>query len=242
MRYQIALKAPLTAYLFTLHPRNKGAQGRTFDEVAALARLAHKYHVQDIEDEALDLLRQPYTDSFDEWVAGKKPESISVERVHAIGAVNVARLTGMTSMLPIALYYCCNLGSNLLDGWKREDGHIEHLSVDDLKRCFTARETLCKTGAQIFLKIFHDQPSATCLNVEKCRTALSEMTQSRVKFHLPTAVECRVLRSWKRVIDADSLTYGICIMCKMDLFARDEEARREVWDKLPDIFGVSVPK
>ncbi|PIL26553.1 hypothetical protein GSI_12311 [Ganoderma sinense ZZ0214-1] len=221
------------------HPA-KGKQKLAFEEVAAQARLSHKYHIPDVEEQALDLLRERYTHSFDEWTTGKKSESISADRVHAIGAVNIARLTDATSMLPSALYTCCNLGPDLLSGWKREDGRVEHLSVDDLKICFAARETLCKEGAQIFFKIFHDQPSAECLSGDKCRAALGEMTKALVKCSLSLAIECSVLQSWKTIITIKAASHGVCVRCKKELLARDRKARMEVWDKLPGIFGVSV--
>ncbi|KAI1795351.1 hypothetical protein LXA43DRAFT_1108500 [Ganoderma leucocontextum] len=226
-------------HLFRILLPKKDEKKHTFDEVAALARLSHKYRIQDVEEQALDLLRQWYTDSFDQW--SQVPASISVSSLHAIGAVNIARLTDTPPMLPISLYSCCYLGPDLLDGWKREDGQVEHLSVDDLKICFAARERLCKEGAQIFFKIFHDQPSHKCSSVDKCRAALNEMAQALVKANLSLAVECNVLSSWKSVIVMKAAIHGACSACKKELLARDEKARRQVWDKFPDIFGISVP-
>ena len=221
-----------------LYP-SKGETKHTFDEVCALARLSHKYHIQDVEEQALALLRQPYTDSFDQWLRGSA--IVSNSPVHAIGAVNIARLTDTPSLLPLAFYRCCSLGPKLLDGWKREDGHVEHLAVDDLKICFAAHERLCKEGAQIFFKIFRDQPSEECSRADKCRAGLNELVQSMTKSTLLLAIECSVLSSWRSIITKVASDHDICDACSKELHKRDERARKEVWDKLADLFGVRIP-
>ncbi|KAI1787069.1 hypothetical protein LXA43DRAFT_855995, partial [Ganoderma leucocontextum] len=57
----------------------------------------------------------------------------------ASGAVNLARLTGHDSLLPVALMACCKLGPELGEGFTREDRMREMLSYDDIVRCFVGK-------------------------------------------------------------------------------------------------------
>ncbi|KAI0753736.1 hypothetical protein C8Q74DRAFT_1306677 [Fomes fomentarius] len=50
------------------------------------------------------------------------------------------------SLLPPALYICCNLGGAVLDEWAREDGTIEHLSEQDLRLCINGSCALVRRG------------------------------------------------------------------------------------------------
>ncbi|KAI1795330.1 hypothetical protein LXA43DRAFT_1090978 [Ganoderma leucocontextum] len=85
----------------------------TFDELAAVIRLAHKYNVPQVQDQAL-----PH---------------IALKPAHSIGVINLACLTDMPSLLSVAFYDCAHRGSALLDGWTHEDGTVEHLSDADLR-------------------------------------------------------------------------------------------------------------
>ncbi|PIL26523.1 hypothetical protein GSI_12281 [Ganoderma sinense ZZ0214-1] len=39
----------------------------TAEELSTLAQLSHKYHIQDVQEQALESLHKRYTDDFDEW-------------------------------------------------------------------------------------------------------------------------------------------------------------------------------
>ncbi|KAM5539614.1 hypothetical protein V8D89_006723 [Ganoderma adspersum] len=112
----------------------------TFDEISAVIRLAHKYRIPQIRDQALALLQQFwYTSSFSVFTGPRPDRDIDVRPVHAIGAMNLTHLTETRSRLPLALYACAYVDSALLfDGWAREDGAVERLADADLRRCLDA--------------------------------------------------------------------------------------------------------
>ncbi|PIL26489.1 hypothetical protein GSI_12247 [Ganoderma sinense ZZ0214-1] len=115
-------------------------QPHSFETISAVIRLADKYHIQSVQDHALRALqRYHFTSNFDAF-SGPPDLVIAVKPIHAIGAVNLARLTNTPRMLPLALYQCCRLDNEaLLAGWTRADGTVEHLTPEDFERCSAAR-------------------------------------------------------------------------------------------------------
>lgn len=68
---------------------------------------------------------------------------MTFEATDAIAAVNIARLTNTTSMLPVALYMRCQLGiETILDGITREDGTVKRIAHDDVLTCMAAQRIL----------------------------------------------------------------------------------------------------
>ncbi len=105
--------------LLTLRcPRYHGTSPRTFNEISAAIRLAHKYHIQDVQDQALASLKTGmYSSDFDDWFMPPTLACLKdLKPSAAISVVNLARLTDTPSLLPGALYLCSHLGGRLLDG------------------------------------------------------------------------------------------------------------------------------
>ena len=171
-----------------LHPNDE--KEHTCDELSALARLSHKYRIRDVEEQALELLRDRYTDDFDKWRFGVGKRSAASTKSDCIGVVNVARLTDTPSLLPAALYSCCLLGGPLLDGWTREDGCVEYLSNDDLKRCLVAQERLCKEAAGIMCEVLEVRPSTRCSDSLGCCAALKDIALSIMRGGLAQGIGC----------------------------------------------------
>ncbi|KAI1795311.1 hypothetical protein LXA43DRAFT_37645 [Ganoderma leucocontextum] len=152
---------------------------RHFDEVFALVRLAHKYHIQPVQDQALAALRLfDFTDDFNTYFTGiaNKTRSLVSKKARAIGAVNLARLTDTPSMLPLALYRCAYLDSALLlEGWKRRDGTVEELSPADLRRCINGRVALSQEQSIMRYRLFDDHPSDECAHPGQCQEMLRSL-------------------------------------------------------------------
>ena len=76
----------------------------SFDEVSAIVRLAHKYHIQSVQDQGIHALQDfPCTSNFEVLNCPPK-RRIFVRGNEYIGAVNLAGLTDTPVMLPFALY------------------------------------------------------------------------------------------------------------------------------------------
>ena len=212
----------------------------TFDQLSSVTRLSHKYNIGDLEDQAIRCLKTLFPDSWEDFNSnvGRCFGELEVLPVHAIGAVNLARLTGTPSVLPSALYLCCQLGSTIFDGWTREDGQTEHLSPEDLRRYVDGRMALIQEVLSILLDVFGVSASEDCKSRRACRegirkTAMAAMRNSQASDPL-------ILDSWSEVIQHMARAYGICNTCKALLLSREDKTMKRTWAKLPELMGVEV--
>ena len=90
---------------------------------------------------------------------------------HAISVVNLARLTGESSILPTAFLDCCVLDEWIIDGFDHADGSHEELAFNDLRCCLKARSDLAAAGVSVFTRAYSPEPSAKCMTTESCREA-----------------------------------------------------------------------
>ncbi|KAI0351202.1 hypothetical protein OH77DRAFT_1430000 [Trametes cingulata] len=236
------LRYLLRVLLPTTHPSffNHGPAGRcvSFHEVSAILRLAHKYGIADLEQQALCALRTRYVKSFKEFERDTYSENIDFFQIHAIGAVNYARLTGALDILPFAMYECCTLGGSIVDGWKREDGTVERLAHADLKRCLDGREVITHEAVRLLFRIFHPAPSAKCTAAKKCgkgiAAVLARMGCSE------NAVSTEVFDTWANAMPEDIKAYGICGSCEGMLLEHDRAERKKLWQQLPTFFALDI--
>ena len=91
-----------------------------FREASACIRLGQKYQVDGLVEQGLAFLRKLYPSDF-VTLQLRRRDGI-LDNVCAISVVNIARLTGADYLLPVALAACCQLGSDILEGYTREDG------------------------------------------------------------------------------------------------------------------------
>ena len=117
-----------------------------FHVLSALIRLSHKYQMEDIEKSAVRATRALYPTDLHAFMAMKNHVS-EKSLVYAIGAVNLARLTGTPSILPAAFYHGAVLREKVILGLVREDGTKEYLSEEDLARCIRGIERLTVESA-----------------------------------------------------------------------------------------------
>ncbi|KAI1786070.1 hypothetical protein LXA43DRAFT_1111894 [Ganoderma leucocontextum] len=149
----------------------------SFDELAAMVLLGHKYQIEDVQEQALNLLKTFYTDQFDTWE--KTLDSrwdpgvlFSIETANPIGAVHLARLLSEPSMLPVAFFGCAVLGSEVLDGWTRQDGSVEYLSPEDTKRAVDGYGELSLDCIPTIDRIFNPTPDPDCMSQDTCQEDL----------------------------------------------------------------------
>lgn len=155
------------------------------DELFAVARLAHKYEVDDLLRQTISCFKTYYTTSFDVWNTkgqfGDVPFEVSHEEsplIYGIGVINLARLTNNPSMLPLAFYDCSSLGGKVVNGWKCPDGTVEDLSSEDLKRCFDGCIALVNRATRRYSKFLDSTYCIMSLKqVSSCKSALLAMKQ-----------------------------------------------------------------
>ena len=215
-----------------------------FTDLANCIRMAHKYDIQDLLQDCLKELERYFPTNLNSWNSRLQCDP----RSSAIEAVNLARLTGTSSILPAALYSCCQLdGQELLQGRARADGVVENLSAEDLARCIDGKVKLCARFTQLVYGIFDVGED------ESCKRGAGYCMHSLVSFraHLlekgglqykPTGT----LLSWKSYVVQQNRAYkgtargSACTTCINSLCKRERELRRELWDELPELMGLPI--
>ncbi|GBE89301.1 hypothetical protein SCP_1503090 [Sparassis crispa] len=201
------------------------------EEAVALVRLAQKYEIDDLREEGLAKMKSIFTDDFEAWRAS----SFCVSRADAVAAVNLARLTGTLSMLPIALYYCSTFSpSEIIRGVPRADGTVEELSAEDVGRYIDGRVGLSTVGIVGFIGLF-SQTSPDCSSSLTCEGA-AKCVQKNVLNLFPSRGlrydSC--LTSLANAIDR--LKSKMCQQCNEFLTKKDLERKCNVWERLPALF------
>ncbi|KAI1795294.1 hypothetical protein LXA43DRAFT_992260 [Ganoderma leucocontextum] len=227
---------------------NEAPPVRTFDEVFAVISLAHKYNIQDVEAQALNALRDNGFSS-DFALCSNLDRQPRVTAINSIGVVILARLTDASTMLPLALFQCTIPGSvDIVRGWKREDGTVEHLSPEDLARCINGRNALVPHEILLPSRFFKNEPSSDCRTGTQCLEVLRNMlvfVSGDEKLSTRRALDdwTMVLRQFA-TLGIPTLQGGryirVCTYCEAELLARHQRERMRMWELLPEVFGVTV--
>lgn len=191
---------------------------------------------------ALDYLKSHFTHSFDRWEKIPVWSPDGFEEHHAIGVVNIARLTGETSLLPTALWLCSMLGSAVLEGFTYSDGTKETLSPEDVALCIQAQQ---KLSQDVFLGVvacFSPPLTQSCKHMTSpnpCQCATLDMLPvvqkvvERSMYPNPLWEQSRA--GWRTALA------GLCEGCVDTVFERRKQQRRSAWRKLPSVFGLDIP-
>lgn len=213
----------------------------TFDMLSAYIRLAHKYQMDDILEQWMVYLKRHFTSSFYRWVSHDRLVPGRLTNIHAIGVVNLARLTGHTSILPTALAVCTTLDEKIIDGFAREDGTREQLSADDLGRCFKLQKALIQANAAAVLKALSSKPSPIeCRHSNVCESQLEEILETHHKQSFASFLAPEgLVPKWKPYNEQQE-EYGICGVCRDMIDDVYHTEQWEIWRRLPLELGLEV--
>ncbi|KAI0702775.1 hypothetical protein C8Q76DRAFT_233145 [Earliella scabrosa] len=213
----------------------------TFHEISAYARLGHKYQIDTLLDQSLEYLENYFTDDLDAWIANEFVIPLHFRRVHAIGVVNIARLTGRDILLPIALAVCTTLdGDRLVRGFRREDGSMETLRRDDLVRCINGKQYLMQDGTAVALSTFTHATATRCHSRDLCQSTMMRLLVS-YRLEPEMIANDHPFRRWSAFTEGWLEGAGyICMNCLLELEKRFYEEQWAVWKRLPKTFGVDV--
>ncbi|KAI8999007.1 hypothetical protein BD414DRAFT_533807 [Trametes punicea] len=232
-----------------------------FSELASLVRMSHKYHVDDLHSRAMHHLKLYFTNDLAVWDSAGIDGNLflHITPPDAITAVNLARLTHTDSVLPTALYLCCQLDAELTAGVERPDGSTERLDPKDLELVLRGRTELVRASTRGACTICRPAPSAQCTGTGKggggsssggsgstsgCERALREilnmMLDGLQKDPIGDIAGYAALDSWEHWIEDVVELWPLCEPCRAMLHARDLDVRRDVWKRLPQYMGVAV--
>ncbi|GBE89304.1 hypothetical protein SCP_1503120 [Sparassis crispa] len=163
---------------------------------------------------------------------------IAIKDEEGIMAINLARLTGALSMLPMAFYLCSNLTpSELIRGVTRQDGTVERLSADDLAACMEGRVRLTTANtvgnASIYL-----QNSPACSRRPLCADSFKRFLRIGLIFSPTDSISHHSLHQRDGSLNNICENDKVCWDCITFLMTSDYERRRKLWEILPSIFGL----
>ncbi len=210
---------------------------------AALARLGHKYELEQVLQAALSRLRIVYTTDLATWrqaLGPKKQPEFSCSSSNCFEAVNLFRTIGCTEMLPVALYFCAVLpNAYLIKGSHRADGTPETLSPEDLERCLNARDCFTKRGTHFFYTRHGAEASPLCTS--RCHSVLDDR---RARVALPTfegVLVRHVLHGVGRTLmDSVTRNNAVCPLCIEHLSNIQDAFEKEMWLALPKMLNLHV--
>ncbi|TBU38342.1 hypothetical protein BD309DRAFT_874578 [Dichomitus squalens] len=215
------------------------AREPSFHEISACIRLGEKYQIAELVSQSLHVLRRHFPSDFDVWYKQPSWMPPNWDDVQALGVVNLARLTGESSLLPAAFIACIWAGSAVVHGLVREDGSRETLSPDDLAVCFDATSRIHEATVGVILRTFHPTPCKECATRKVCRTALRDALLS-LEGHVRVLTNSDPFMPQAQFLP-EGHVLGVCAQCASMVRERKWKERRGVWGKLPELLGIEVP-
>ena len=210
-----------------------------FADLAAAARLAHKYTVPVVLSEATIRLQELFPPTFDIWESTGDVRA-AAERVRprdAIEAVNLFRALGSADgahhMLPVALYLCCQLSpGELLRGHRRADGMLERLAIDDIELCWKLQQTLADETAAIVEQLCGGSPWLAYVDEKKCKCFKSLDNSVLWRWFTEGQGSDPLGRMLRDKINWAKRKFNACDTCLSTLRKREKGLRVALWNEL----------
>lgn len=227
-----------------------------FSAVAAIVELGHKYQIDHLCAEGLKRMKTCFCHSFSvmqsttrfgqialsggrtEMVLQSPALQVRISR-DAIRAVNLARLVGEDSMLPMVLYLCTLLPiATLLSSSASLNEPQNTLSTPDLTLCLEARTRLsmraCHRLERLWSHCFPDK----CPNPGKCSAVRDSKSRARRQQRIIESPPSLFDNLGGRVRSAKA--DGLCDPCIQAAVSRQVEEMRFMWERLPEDLGLEI--
>ncbi|KAH9932342.1 uncharacterized protein B0H18DRAFT_952447 [Fomitopsis serialis] len=235
----VALRELLSALMYA--KRYVPENDLELDALSYRIRLAHKYGAEDLLKESTQQLQALYPTSFMEWEKIRRPHSS-----RAITAVNLAHLTSTPSILPTALYACCQLPDDtLLEGAVHSDGTADTLSRSDLVKCMKAKVMYARSE----MDMIHEKFRRSCLSAgDACDKAFNLIREAAIRRLFTGNVEPGILEPWREFLNARGNISGTrhstaavpCRRCLENVINAVSDVDVEWWCELPWVMGIEV--
>lgn len=194
-------------------------------------RVSYKYGFTALLEESLQELHRLYPSTLADW--DKVPHHNSAR---AITVVNLARLTNTLSLLPSAVYSCCQIDEAvLLDGAVHPDGTVDVLSRDDLVICMKARTQLVRLRITYAVEVF--RLFSECQPYTDCRGEVRAMYKDLTKPRADRVDEpAGLLGRWNDIVDARAPK--ICKQCLTHVRKSISHFRSLEWERMRSRMGM----
>ncbi|KZP16235.1 hypothetical protein FIBSPDRAFT_794663 [Athelia psychrophila] len=207
----------------------------TLPVISAFVRLGTKYDIPKLRIEGQRKIFKgfsteldgPGTDGQSPWLFVKVPETW-------FDLVIFARTTGLLSILPIALYVCCQgyTTSEITEGIKRKDGTIVSLSGQDKLACLAGYQAICKAQAETtFSWAYTKPPPDECSDPTRCMFFRDQYLK----------LDFTSLPAIAGLDHFDKLGFcrtNLCSLCDPRSEEMHNTGRKAFWALLPSLFGL----
>ncbi|TFY53344.1 hypothetical protein EVJ58_g9505 [Rhodofomes roseus] len=209
-------------------------------------RLAHKYGVTSLLEASVSKLKALYPSRLAVWQSMRHTFS-----PRAITAVNLAHLTGTLTVLPAALYCCCQLpDATLLRGATHPDGSNDCLNQDDLLKCIGGKVYFAQEQMQTICFLFlrgEASCSHRCPSKPSCKGIFNKIHSKALARAWERDTIAWAMEPWDDILNKfdprrhrpDSPNM-LCVACMKRIDEMIEEHFTSMWDGLPYHLGVTL--
>ncbi|KAI0700395.1 hypothetical protein C8T65DRAFT_742124 [Cerioporus squamosus] len=210
----------------------------TYEMVSSCVRMGHKYGIDRLSEQGLAFLQEHFTTDFDEWYSsGFVPANFALK--HAIGVVNLARLTETDSLLPTALLACRMLDDEAILGFKDEDGAMVRLRPDDLLRIWKAKDLLYPEINAMVRSALGPIHVPDCWVGDRCIRAAETVLLQYFGLTPTLAVPTHPFFPYEEFKES-FLRDPLCDTCDERRRTHLMDEQRKLWMRLPVIFDITV--
>ena len=180
------------------------------------------------------------------WRAEPRSRSAPAHHLFFI-ALNLFRLLERPEMIPTALWGCCRLApSVLIHGAERADGVTrERLELADLELCWKVQRHLVEETVELMTRmcahIIARTSETKCQKRDKCIEGLRVFLQG-IRTCMPTLAFVDPLDGFNPLlkVNPSPISTLMCTICVNSLKEKHTELRKMVWQKLPEIMGMTI--
>ncbi|KAJ7475429.1 hypothetical protein B0H11DRAFT_1810339 [Mycena galericulata] len=211
---------------------------KSFAQVSAMWRLGKKYGFDELRDDALRRLEGHFPSTLvglqaRQWGPLQAPAEslISPYPGRTIDSINLARETGLVSILPAALYMVCTQNANqrdnhelIMSGLLGADNRLVYLSDADKKLCLLVMSDLVEKqwkGPYSWTK----DVGARCTY---CK-ATNQVVKQTLGFPIPNIYALSPSMVGKA---------QLCAHCAASCQTVFSDGQKALWDELPGLFGL----
>lgn len=229
---------------FILEPKSSTLLPSLASVVASL-KMAHKYLIAALWDDAVARLRYEFPDRLENYQKTRTGTSVdhSYTRIRLLPLestqhlVEVVREMGLQRILPaLYLHIADKFNLDVLTEGGRTTGRLTGTSLETRITLLNGRAKLL--GAYIAqLRLAASEPSPRCLDSRRCAVARAELRD--IYFARAENANIRYLRFWdSEDISTDWSHSMMCPLCAEAMRATRKRGQQEVWNTLPLLFGL----
>jgi hypothetical protein len=201
--------------------------------VAAILRLSRKYQIDYLRDDSVSRLKNMFPSTLDAAVRRYDGTGVKVSPDHIIDTINLAKETGIRSILPFAFFSMMCLNTEvILKGVRRSDGTVAVLSRTDQEIVLLAKDPfrLAQEHDPFRWLDGAKAPSRDCSTPYVCAKVKDECMIYLWRSPFPAPI----LPRWETL----TWTKRLCVSCRVIGEKCYEEGRQLIWNKLPSFFGL----